>query len=130
LRDRVESIGEGFTKNQDARLFKDMVQAAIGLAFGYLLEDAQLNTAPEGQQDNPYKQLEVNRLKARLQAIVDRLPEKEGIVIRYHYFEHHNFSEIATLMKLTKGRVSQLHSRALVMIREAYEEADNFNVSY
>ena len=130
MRDRVESIGEGFYKDQDAKLFKEMVQAAIGLAFGYLLEDSQLGATPEAQQDNPYKQLEVNRLKQRLQSIVAGIPDKERQVVSYHYFEHYNFSEIATLMKLTKGRVSQLHSRALLMIREAYEEADNFNVRY
>ena len=130
LRDRAASIERGFAREDDSGLFREMVDAAIGMALGYMLEDSELAWQAEESEDNPYKRLEVSRLKRRLRVIVDQLPEKEGQVVSLHYFEHRNFSDIAEIMNLTKGRVSQLHSHALRLIREQYEEASGFNVRY
>ena len=41
-------------------------------------------------------------------------------MIRAHYFQGESFSDIAERLKLTKGRVSQIHSQALQLIREAH----------
>jgi RNA polymerase sigma factor for flagellar operon FliA len=47
------------------------------------------------------------------------LPEREAKIIRHHYFQQVPFDDIAESLGLTKGRVSQLHRRALMMLRDA-----------
>jgi RNA polymerase sigma factor for flagellar operon FliA len=39
--------------------------------------------------------------------------------LRRHYYEQCEFQEIAADLRVTKGRVSQLHARALQRVREA-----------
>ena len=39
-------------------------------------------------------------------------------VLQGHYYEQREFQEVATVMGISKGRVSQLHARALAKIRE------------
>ena len=56
--------------------------------------------------------------------------EREQQIIRHHYFDHMEFIEVGELMGLSKGRISQLHNRALRMIREAYATLSKFSVSY
>jgi len=37
--------------------------------------------------------------------------------VRCHYFEHMEFQAVAGMLDVTKGGVSQLHARALKLIR-------------
>lgn len=55
-----------------------------------------------------------------LQSLVNKLPEKERIIIQQHYFEDKSFIEIAKENTgMTKSWVSRLHTRALSQLRES-----------
>jgi RNA polymerase sigma factor for flagellar operon FliA len=53
-----------------------------------------------------------------LVSAVDQLPERYGAVVRMHYFEALPFCEIARLLHVTPARVSQIHTRAILELRE------------
>jgi RNA polymerase sigma factor for flagellar operon FliA len=53
-----------------------------------------------------------------LVSAVEELPERYGAVVRMHYFEALPFCEIARLLQVTPARVSQIHTRALMELRE------------
>ncbi len=44
---------------------------------------------------------------------ISSLSTNERLVVNYHYYSQLNFSDIAELLALTKGRVSQIHREAL-----------------
>jgi RNA polymerase sigma factor for flagellar operon FliA len=48
---------------------------------------------------------------------VSALPEREAQIVDLHYFQGVQFHDIAEKMKVSRARVSQLHSRALKMLR-------------
>jgi RNA polymerase sigma factor FliA len=50
---------------------------------------------------------------------IDRLPAQERAVVRHHYFNGIAFCDIATLIGLTPGRISQIHRNALKRLRES-----------
>jgi RNA polymerase sigma factor FliA len=50
-------------------------------------------------------------------------------VIHGHYLQEQPFDEIAVLMGVSKGRVSQLHRQALVRLREILRAAPACDVS-
>jgi RNA polymerase sigma factor for flagellar operon FliA len=131
-RERLESLSKGTTEAPQSDLFMEMVDAAIGLALGYMLEDSGMYHHGDevAQHDDPYKCLEIKRLKERFRFVVEALPEKEKLVVQYHYFQGINFNVIADMLGVTKGRVSQIHSRALRLIRDAYKSLDQFDVKY
>jgi RNA polymerase sigma factor for flagellar operon FliA len=52
---------------------------------------------------------------------LNRLPERERMIVTLHYFEAVPLQEIARSLGVTESRVSQLHTRALRMMREGLE---------
>jgi len=126
-RERLRSIREhGEAAAEDP--FARMVDLTLKLAIGYLLEESGLWKADEADRAaDPYVRLEVKRLGERLSMLVAALPEREQQIVRLHYFQHKEFTEIGLVMQLSKGRVSQLHVRALRLLREGYGTLDRFD---
>ena len=54
----------------------------------------------------------------KIQEAIDLLNEKEQQVMSLLYIEDFNITEIAEILELTKARVSQIHSNALLKIKE------------
>jgi RNA polymerase sigma factor for flagellar operon FliA len=67
----------------------------------------------------PENVAEVAGLKEVLVTVIDKLPEKERLVVSLFYFEEMTLSEIAEIMSLSPSRISQLHSKALFRLRAA-----------
>jgi RNA polymerase sigma factor for flagellar operon FliA len=61
--------------------------------------------------------LETHELTRELAGHIDRLSEKEKLVISLYYYEELTQKEIAEVLELSEGRVSQLHSQALVKLK-------------
>lgn len=63
------------------------------------------------------EKLEENELKDRLTKAVDTLPEKEKIVIGLYHYKKLTFKEIAEVMKFSESRASQIHARAISLLK-------------
>ena len=48
---------------------------------------------------------------------MEKLPEKERVVISLYYFEHMNLKEIGKVLDVTESRVSQLHAKAVKSLK-------------
>ncbi len=66
---------------------------------------------------NPLEAIERSELTRELAERLEKLSEKERQVIALYYYEELNQKEIAEVMELTEGRVSQLHSQALLKLK-------------
>jgi len=66
---------------------------------------------------SPEKRAEMNELEALLGKEIDRLPEKQRLVLSLYYFEDMNMKEIAEVLNITEARVSQIHSQAVLSLR-------------
>lgn len=96
-----------------------LAEVAVSLAFGYLLEHLSYDDGGEpGLPESQYAGLELRQLRDRVRALVNRLPQRERTVIKCHYLNHMPFTEIAEHFGITKGRVSQVHKKALDLLRE------------
>ncbi|ARN19344.1 sigma-70 family RNA polymerase sigma factor [Piscinibacter gummiphilus] len=99
---------------------KRIAEAAVGLAVGFMLDGTGMYSDGEGADPvDGYASLATRQARRRLRATVDTLPEQERRVIRDHYLAQQPFNEIAEAMGLSKGRISQIHSRAIERLREA-----------
>ncbi|MDQ4087018.1 MAG: sigma-70 family RNA polymerase sigma factor [Pseudomonadota bacterium] len=92
----------------------------VGLALGIILQGTRLLADADAADPAPnaYQSLEWNELRARLAAAVDQLPPKEAALIRQHYETGLNFAQIAELLGLSRGRISQLHGAAIERLRK------------
>lgn len=55
-------------------------------------------------------------LKARVQAILPTLPEREQILLSLYYIEELTFREISEVLNLTEARVCQIHASVLAKL--------------
>ena len=76
----------------------------------------------ESDEPTPLDRMESELDKAALARAVARLPERERLIIRSHYFEGVQFKEIARALGVSEPRVSQLHSRAVGLLKGLIEE--------
>ena len=63
-----------------------------------------------------------NQLKNTLKDALSSLPEKEALVIQLYYVEELNVYEIAEVMDITTGRVSQIKKSAITNLRDKIKE--------
>jgi RNA polymerase sigma factor for flagellar operon FliA len=70
------------------------------------------------------EQLERAAMKRLLRDAVARLPEREALVLQLYYVEELNVFEVAEVLKVTTGRVSQIKKAAIERLRRFIAEAD------
>lgn len=77
-----------------------------------------LDTLADGT-DGPEVNLEKEELLASLARAIERLPERERLVLSLYYHEDLTLKEIGKVLQVSESRVSQLHSVALARLRAA-----------
>lgn len=116
---------------EDKDLFQQLADIAIGMAIGYLIDEPEIYLHDEAAAPpHQYGGMELRQLRTRMQALVDGLPQRERLVIKYHYLQQLPFNLIAESMGLTKGRVSQIHSKALDLLRQAMQAVKACDVAW
>jgi RNA polymerase sigma factor for flagellar operon FliA len=104
-------------------LLRFVAEAGIGLALCWLLEGTAMVEDPASGRDQPfYQSVALRQLRQRLLHAVDLLPARERVVVRSHYLQELPFDEIAAMLRLTRGRISQIHRQALVRLRALVRE--------
>lgn len=72
-------------------------------------------------ENDPLRILEEEDQKKILAKIIDKLPEKEKLVLSLYYWEEMTMKEIGKVLNLTEGRVCQLHNQALLRLKAKLE---------
>ena len=114
LADRVESLRPDEAEGEDDPL-EAFINTTVGLGLGFLLD---MQSIP--QQSTPhdaYSETERAALHLALARNLEKLDERERTILTLHYYHQLPFVEIAGQLQLTKGRISQLHKRALERLR-------------
>ncbi len=118
--DRVESV----SNNESIDSLGSLISQVTGLALGMLLDFASERESFTEKSD-PLRNAEHMQLETMIGETLSALNQKERFVIEAHYYQHTAFVDIAELLGLTKGRVSQLHSSAIDKIRIALRSRRN-----
>jgi RNA polymerase sigma factor for flagellar operon FliA len=63
--------------------------------------------------------------RRELMSALDDLPERERMIVTLHYFQGVQLAEIARSLGVTESRVSQLHTRALRMLKGSLEALES-----
>lgn len=119
----VELAPESFSADGSPHLLNELLAVAAGLALGVLLDGSGMMVGPEDSlPGNAYEEVELRKLRDQLWPLLDQLTEREREVIHLHYVEACDFIEIAARLKLSKGRISQLHGNALARLRSLIDK--------
>jgi RNA polymerase sigma factor for flagellar operon FliA len=85
------------------------------------LDDLDL---PDDLSASATHRVEDDHAKAALLKVVDELPERDQVIIALYYFEGLTLAEIGRVLGVTESRVSQLHSRATLVLRTKLTAVD------
>ena len=71
------------------------------------------------ESDNPAQVVDRAALLEIIADAVERLPEREGIVVSLYYQEELTLQEIGQVLGVTESRVCQIHTQAITRLRAA-----------
>jgi len=79
--------------------------------------DAISHTLNNGEY-NPETLLEKKELISKISQNISKLTKKEQLVLSLYYVEELTMKEVAEVLNITEGRVSQLHSQAIKKLKK------------
>lgn len=71
----------------------------------------------DASQADPQERAEEADLQARLVAALQRLPEREQVVLSLYYYEGLTMREIGEVLSVSESRVCQIHAQAILNLR-------------
>ena len=86
------------------------------------LEDSADSDTAAGSEWNPFEQVDDAGMREALMQAVNRLPEKQRLMMSLYYVEDLNLKEIGAVLGVSESRVSQIHGQALARLRTALNE--------
>lgn len=133
-RERLQSLSDiPADQMETPEAMEKLAEIAVGLALGFMLEGTGLfaRGEEEGGQSFPgtaYDSLAWKETLAQLEAELSALPQRDQTILREHYLNGVNFDQLASLLALTKGRISQMHRAALLLLRKRMSARGQFRL--
>lgn len=80
-------------------------------------ERLHLTDVLQDENANVLSDVEASAMRDTLAAGIERLPEREKLVIALYYYEGLTFKEIGKVLTVSESRVYQLHTQAVLRLR-------------
>jgi RNA polymerase sigma factor for flagellar operon FliA len=74
--------------------------------------------------EGPMAKSEVEEMRHILAQAINRMPEREKIVLTLYYYEGLTLAEIGKVLGVTESRVCQIHTKAILQMRSRLVAAD------
>ena len=81
-----------------------------------------IDTIEDSNKLTPQEQLEEKNVKSDLQKALQRLPERERILMVLYYQENMTMKEIGETLNMSESRVCQLHAQAIMKLKNIFSE--------
>ena len=75
-----------------------------------------LSLIADSEDKSPLFSIKLKALKRVVGDGINRLPEKEKLVISLYYYEELTMKEIGKVLDITESRVSQIHTKAIILL--------------
>ena len=76
-----------------------------------------LDALHDREQPNPLESLLSEDTRKILAEAIDRLPERQRLVLTLYYFEELTMKEIGAILNVTESRICQLHAQAMIRLK-------------
>lgn len=93
------------------------------LGFGHGEERFQADEVISSKSVDPLSKILGGEKVGLIARALDRLPEKERLVISLYFYEELNLKEIGEILGVTESRASQIRSRALIRLKNYLKNA-------
>ncbi|WP_199423833.1 RNA polymerase sigma factor WhiG [Actinotalea solisilvae] len=83
-----------------------------------------LDTLEDPAATDPAGNVEAQEMKIVLARAIERLGEREKLVLVLYYYEGMTLAEIGRILGVTESRISQMHTAAMLRLRTTLQEHD------
>ncbi len=94
---------------------------SIILSYEEAINEKMMIASPlivnQTDRESPETGILYDELKEKLMEAIDQLNEKERLVVSLYYYESLKLKEIAEVLSITESRVSQIHSAAIIKMK-------------
>lgn len=94
-------------------------EIAAGLALGFMLDDASAEaSSPSSSGPDAFETLAWKQMVKMVGEEIQQLAPQQRDVMAWHYGDGLPFDQIAAILGLSKGRISQIHKAAVALLRK------------
>lgn len=104
---------------KDVRQGLEALQSQLCLSLD-LVQDSVSYDSMGSHEGEPYRHTEFKEMLEKIIPLVGALTPREKLVLSLYYTDELNMREVAQVMEITEGRVSQLHAQALGRLRREF----------
>lgn len=102
-------------------VFDRLARVSVGLMLTFFLDGTGMIHDEEGAlPDACYGTLVLKQSRKQVKELISYLTPREQSVVKLHYLQGLTYSEIASVLNITRGRISQLHEQALTRLRRLF----------
>src|SRR5216683_7719000 len=126
-------VGVSTDRYRQMLLEVGIVILSLDAPLGSLMQDDEVASLSDLLEDpdnmGPAEQVEQQELITFLTTAIDRLPERERLLLSLYYHEELTMKEISKVMGVSESRVCQLHMQAVLRLRSAMNVQDGSGVT-
>jgi RNA polymerase sigma factor for flagellar operon FliA len=117
LSDELLADELGISKEELYKTLNEISNLAVLSLEDTVNETGTMDIRSENVEMDPQASLDTKETEHILREEIDKLPEKERLVISLYYYEELTYKEIASVMGISESRISQLHSKAITKLK-------------
>ena len=123
-------VGVSTDRYRQMLLEVGIVILSLDAPLGSLMQDDEVASLSDLLEDpdtmGPAEQVEQQELITLLTTAIDRLPERERLLLSLYYHEELTMKEISKVMGVSESRVCQLHMQAVLRLRASMNVQQDF----
>ena len=116
-------VGVTVQRYRQMLLEMGIVVLSLDAPLGSLMQEDEVASLSDLIEDStlpgPAQQVEQQEIMELLNAAVERIPERERLLLSLYYQEELTMKEISRIMNVSESRVCQLHMQAILRLRSA-----------
>ena len=103
--------------------YRSLLADAVSIQYGGDDDEGGTSAAElVADEETPLSLIERRDEAKKLADMLRKLPEREAMIMALHYQEGLTFREVAKVLDLTPGRISQMHTQAILRLRAMARE--------
>lgn len=114
-------------KKLENKIYKMSITSLDSIIFQENTDISLIDTIKDDEKKTPLNVIEKEEKIEILTKAIDSLKERYKLILSLYYYEELTLKEIGKILEISESRVSQLHSKAIINLRNAIKKM-NYNI--
>lgn len=114
-------------KKLENKIYKMSITSLDSIIFQENTDISLIDTIKDDEKKTPLNVIQKEEKIEILTKAIDSLKERYKLILSLYYYEELTLKEIGKILEISESRVSQLHSKAIINLRNAIKKM-NYNI--